>query len=229
MDKTRRVKRGGMRLSDANFAGPHYGYTEGSSSFRVNEGLSHDRIAEWLANKLSTLDDIPSIGPADIAKLKSVGIEDVIQLIGVVMIIVGRPLSEEEEGKPGIRLFQLTSYLKELGIRYPGYVAYVLLLKIRRLLGITRNDTSIMFERPELEDFYDFSEIPEVKNLVNAKDVAKHMKMSLKDALAFIKTPGYRRRHALATWGAPRDIFSDNAAGAGAASKARRQTRRRKN
>jgi hypothetical protein len=256
MGKTRRLKRGGARLSEANFQAPRRrGYAEGSGSFSVYEGvpgMGGSNIEGWLTRHSERLNEIPGISDADIALLQSIGIQNTIQLIGLVLKIVGRRLSREEQ-RPGIHLFQITAFLKELGLAHPGYVASGLLQKVQKLLRVSSNTERLykygreVNNNNDFEEFYEFSYAPEVQDIANAKTVARDLDIPLMNAMRIVERRHQahsRRRHALAAFNAAREpapaaavpganaaagaIPGANAA-AGVASNARRQTRRRKN
>ena len=124
--RTRRShkQRGGLMLRDSNYSVPRVGYYEaGIFEGAGSEGINSDR---WLYNPLSTdLTTIPGLGDSDAARLRRLGIETTINLIGLAMIMTG---TERDSGVP------LVFYLRKAGLRHPALVARMVIEKIDNML-----------------------------------------------------------------------------------------------
>ena len=125
--RTRRShkQRGGLRLTDSNFSVPRVGYYEAGifEGAPGTEGINSDR---WINNRLSEdLTTIPGVGEYDAARLRRLGIETTLNLIGLAMIMTG---TAKDSGVP------LIFYLRKAGLRHPALVARMLIEKIDNML-----------------------------------------------------------------------------------------------
>ena len=115
---------GGLRLRDSNYRVPQVGYYEGG----IFEGAGTEGInsSRWLYNALSEdLTTIPGLGDSDAARLRRLGIETTLNLLGLAMIMTG---TERDSGVP------LVFYLRKAGLKHPALVARMVIEKINNML-----------------------------------------------------------------------------------------------
>jgi len=118
-------QRGGLRLTESNFRVPQVGYYEGGI-FEGAPGTEGIDSSRWINNRLSEdLTTIPGLGDSDAARLRRLGIETTINLVGLAMIMTG---TERDSGVP------LVFYLRKAGLRHPALVARMVIEKIDNML-----------------------------------------------------------------------------------------------
>ena len=118
-------------LRDSNYRVPQVGYYEGGifEGAPGTEGINSDR---WLYNRLSEdLTTIPGLGDSDAARLRRLGIETTLNLLGLAMIMTG---TERDSGVP------LVFYLRKAGLKHPVLVARMVIEKINNMLLRATND-----------------------------------------------------------------------------------------